>query len=181
MSQVARFFFGSLLRKKKNLRTFTQLMSNYAIGDSWLKASSLPNLRHFSLPKPLSHRYHPNLNLDLNAWTNLREKKNPTQNSKKKAKKTHTSTKPKKHNPHSPNQKRLCFNQQGEVVIMGGAFGERWGNRTPAAEANFFDGPEAAQVSTGGCWGRFWPRFGRLVMLVVGPKVEIGILPKNVV
>jgi len=33
-----------------------------------------------------------------------------------------------------------------EVVIMGGAFGERRGNRTPAAEANFFDGPEAAQA-----------------------------------
>ncbi|CAE7914263.1 rihA, partial [Symbiodinium sp. KB8] len=27
-----------------------------------------------------------------------------------------------------------------EVVIMGGAFGERRGNRTPSAEANFFDG-----------------------------------------
>ncbi|CAJ1419204.1 unnamed protein product, partial [Effrenium voratum] len=33
-----------------------------------------------------------------------------------------------------------------EVVIMGGAFGERRGNRTPSAEANFFDGPEAAQA-----------------------------------
>ena len=30
---------------------------------------------------------------------------------------------------------------------MGGAFGERRGNRTPAAEANFFDGPEAAQAT----------------------------------
>eukprot|EP00435_Cladocopium_sp_Y103_P047231 s1930_g13.t2 len=34
----------------------------------------------------------------------------------------------------------------GEVVVMGGAFGERRGNRTPCAEANFFDGPEAAQA-----------------------------------
>mmetsp|Transcript_23533 Transcript_23533/g.49239 ORF Transcript_23533/g.49239 Transcript_23533/m.49239 type:complete len:384 (+) Transcript_23533:20-1171(+) len=33
-----------------------------------------------------------------------------------------------------------------EVIIMGGAFGERRGNRTPSAEANFFDGPEAAQA-----------------------------------
>ena len=32
-------------------------------------------------------------------------------------------------------------------MIMGGAFGERRGNRTPAAEANFFDGPEAAQAT----------------------------------
>ena len=32
-------------------------------------------------------------------------------------------------------------------MIMGGAFGERRGNRTPAAEANFFDGPEAAQAA----------------------------------
>ena len=29
---------------------------------------------------------------------------------------------------------------------MGGAYGERRGNRTPCAEANFFDGPEAAQA-----------------------------------
>ncbi|OLP77299.1 putative uridine nucleosidase 2 [Symbiodinium microadriaticum] len=36
-----------------------------------------------------------------------------------------------------------------EVVIMGGAFGERRGNRTPSAEANFFDGPEAAQARRG--------------------------------
>lgn len=33
-----------------------------------------------------------------------------------------------------------------EVVVMGGAYGERRGNRTPCAEANFFDGPEAAQA-----------------------------------
>ena len=34
----------------------------------------------------------------------------------------------------------------GEVIVMGGAYGERRGNRTPSAEANFFDGPEAAQA-----------------------------------
>mmetsp|Transcript_4999 Transcript_4999/g.13789 ORF Transcript_4999/g.13789 Transcript_4999/m.13789 type:complete len:389 (-) Transcript_4999:133-1299(-) len=33
-----------------------------------------------------------------------------------------------------------------EVVIMGGAFGARRGNRTPAAEANFIDDPEAARA-----------------------------------
>ncbi|CAK9038229.1 unnamed protein product [Durusdinium trenchii] len=33
-----------------------------------------------------------------------------------------------------------------EVLIMGGAFGLRRGNRTPAAEANFYHAPEAAQA-----------------------------------
>mmetsp|Transcript_79621 Transcript_79621/g.165397 ORF Transcript_79621/g.165397 Transcript_79621/m.165397 type:complete len:305 (-) Transcript_79621:62-976(-) len=33
-----------------------------------------------------------------------------------------------------------------EVVVMGGAFGERRGNRMPCAEANFYDAPEAAQA-----------------------------------
>ena len=47
---------------------------------------------------------------------------------------------------HSPFSVASCVRQRGEVVIMGGAFGERRGNRTPSAEANFFDGPEAAQV-----------------------------------
>ena len=40
----------------------------------------------------------------------------------------------------------------GEVLIMGGAFGLRRGNRTPTAEANFFDGPEAAQAGIGLGW-----------------------------
>ena len=32
---------------------------------------------------------------------------------------------------------------------MGGAFGLRRGNRTPAAEANFYHAPEAAQAAGG--------------------------------
>lgn len=44
---------------------------------------------------------------------------------------------------------------------MGGAFGLRRGNRTPAAEANFYHAPEAAQAAGGigsavEVWGGGW-------------------------
>lgn len=58
-----------------------------------------------------------------------------------------------------------------EVVVMGGAVGARRGNRTPTAEANFFDDPESAQaVLTAG--------FAKLVLagLDVTHQTDVGVL-----